>query len=362
MTTPQRTGFTLRVPTVALATAALLCALVRRSAAAEATASPVAAPATPASGTLAQTAASSPMAPPPTTVTSSAAPSPALTTASPPPPYSIPWQLRPAAAVNIVRSDSTVALYENPAGNAGSAVATMLLGSYKLTQSWAPMVRVGFVQNSPPDAVGGMATPASGQSFINPVVGATYARPVSPARLAGFVGVTIPIGMGGGNTPDAGANNANSAGIAARSGMDNAMFAVNYFTMIAGIDAAYVAHGVTAQIEATIFQLARVRGDVAAKDSLRTNGTAGVHLGYFVIPRLSLGGELRYQRWLYTPTTRLAANTTTRDTVTMAIGPRAHFKMGKSWFHPGISYARGLDQPLTTSSYNMVQVDLPFVF
>ncbi len=46
----------------------------------------------------------------------------------------------------------------------------------------------------------------------------------------------------------------------------------------------------------------------------------------------------------------------------MAIGPRAHFKLGKTWFRPGISYSRGLDKPLTTASYNMVQVDLPFAF
>ena len=47
----------------------------------------------------------------------------------------------------------------------------------------------------------------------------------------------------------------------------------------------------------------------------------------------------------------------------MAIGPRAHFAIGKGmWLRPGISYARALDQPLSTSSYNMVQVDLPVIF
>jgi hypothetical protein len=32
------------------------------------------------------------------------------------------------------------------------------------------------------------------------------------------------------------------------------------------------------------------------------------------------------------------------------------------FFRPGLAYARGLDKPLSASSYNMVQVDLPFVF
>jgi hypothetical protein len=29
---------------------------------------------------------------------------------------------------------------------------------------------------------------------------------------------------------------------------------------------------------------------------------------------------------------------------------------------PGISYARALDQPLSSQSYNMLQVDVPVVF
>ena len=83
---------------------------------------------------------------------------------------------------------------------------------------------------------------------------------------------------------------------------------------------------------------------------------------------LSLGGELRYQRWLTHPTqltmgvaTDIPSNA--MDTVTMAIGPRAHFQVSKGlWLRPGIAYARGLDTPLTTASYNVVQVDIPFYF
>src|SRR5580765_6130552 len=56
------------------------------------------------------------------TITPAAAPTP------PPPPYSIPWQLRPVAAANVVRSDTAVAFYDNGAGASGSTVATMLLG------------------------------------------------------------------------------------------------------------------------------------------------------------------------------------------------------------------------------------------
>lgn len=274
--------------------------------------------------------------------------------APPPPPYSLPWQLRPAAALNVVRSDSTVAFYDGAAGTSGSTVATMLLGSYKVTPNLAPLVRLGWVQNTAP------GTAPDGQSFVNPLVGVTYARPAGPIRLAATVAATIPVGQGSIGTPaNSGSAGANTAGIAARSGMDNAMFAVNYLTFMGGIDAAYVAHGFTAQLEATVFQLTRVR--TSTGDSSRTNSTAGLHLGYFLIPQLSLGGELRYQRWLSdaAPVKAAAVN---RDMVSMGIGPRAHFKLGKNWFRPGISYARGLDKPLTAASYNMVQVDLPFAF
>ena len=42
------------------------------------------------------------------------------------------------------------------------------------------------------------------------------------------------------------------------------------------------------------------------------------------------------------------------DTVTFAVGPRAHFKLGKTmWIRPGISYARGMDAPLTTTTFNV---------
>src|SRR3954454_12983040 len=106
--------------------------------------------------------ADEPAAPPPSTLPAapgSAAPAPAATAvasanvapaaapAPPPPPYSLPWQLRPVAAANVVRSDTSVAFYDNGMGAKGNTVATMLLGSYKVTPALAPMVRLGFVQN-----------------------------------------------------------------------------------------------------------------------------------------------------------------------------------------------------------------------
>jgi hypothetical protein len=329
---------------------------------------------------LARTARADEMAPPPpapvpaaseanapapaATAVSSATVTPAPPPAAPPPPYSLPWQLRPVAAASVLRSDTAVAFYDNGMGASGSTVATMLLGSYKVTPSLAPMVRLGFVQNDAP------AAGVDGTSFVNPIVGATYARKVDSLRWAAFLAATVPIGMGGGNTPDAGAATADTAGIRARSAMDNAMFAVNYFTAIVGGDLAYVDHKLTVQLEATLFQLLRVRGDTAASatDSSRTNSTVGLHAGYFIIPMLSVGGELRYQRWLTTPTQLSMGNKVdipdvAKDTMTVAIGPRAHFQLSKGIFlRPGISYARALDKPVSDASYNVVQVDVPLYF
>src|SRR5690606_17746155 len=178
-----------------------------------------------------------------------------------PPPYSLPFQLRPVVAGTVVRSDTALAFYENPAnGESGTTVASMLLASYKITNEIAPLVRVGVVSNSPPDAVAPAPNPPSGFGFLNPVLGVTYALTLDPAlRLGLFLGVTVPVGSGGGNEPEPKNALANQAGIRARSAMDNAMFAVNDFTVFPGVGLAYVAHGLTVQVEATVLQLTRVR-------------------------------------------------------------------------------------------------------
>jgi hypothetical protein len=318
-------------------------------------------------GARARADEAAPPAAPQASVASGAVPPAAAVAPAAPPaaPYSLPWQLRPTAAATVLRSDTSVAFYQNATGSGGATTATMLLGSYKITPSLAPLVRLGFVQNAAP------GTAPDGTSFVNPILGLTYAHKLGPSfRAAAFLGGTVPIGQGGGDTPDAGAAAANTAGLRARSAMDNSMFAVNYFTAILGGDAAYVDHRWTVQGEVTLFQLMRVRGEHAGSstDSTRTNSTAGLHVGAFVIPELSLGAELRYQRWLSTPTQLVMGNKVpiadaAKDTLTVAAGPRAHFSIGKGMMcRPGISYARVLDQPLRASSYNMVQIDLPISF
>ena len=51
------------------------------------------------------------------------------------------------------------------------------------------------------------------------------------------------------------------------------------------------------------------------------------------------------------------------ETVTVAAGPRLHFKLSATqWLRPGISYSRALDAPFADSDYQMVQIDVPFAF
>src|SRR5260370_2100549 len=110
------------------------------------------------------------------------------------------------------------------------------------------MVKLQVVNALPPSpATGGFA-------FVNPLLGAAYAMKFGAGfRGSAFVGVTLPVGMGGGDTPDKGALDARTVGPVVRALMDNSLFAVNDVAEIPGFDFAYVADGFTAQIEATLF-------------------------------------------------------------------------------------------------------------
>lgn len=270
-------------------------------------------------------------------------------------PYALGWSLRPAGPVNVVRSDTAVGFYED-AGVDGNTVASTFLVAYKVTPALSPLLRFAVVRNDP--AMGGSATAIS-----NPLIGAMSAVHVpAPYKLGVFAGLALPLGSGGGNSADPAMASTVRSAIAARSSMDNALFAINDLTPIIGIDAAYVDGGLTLQLEATLFELVRVRGDIIQPDAYKTNFTTGAQVGYFVLPSLSTSVEVRYQRWLSTPAAVEAAPET-RDTLSAAFGVRGHVDLGgKRWLRPGLSYARGLDDPMSGRNYQIVQIDVPFTF
>lgn len=285
-------------------------------------------------------------------------------------PYSLPWQLRPVTIGNLARVDSVAAVFNDANGNLDEAVATMATASYQVGPNWAPVVRLGFVGNDAP----GEAT--DGSSFANPLVGATYARALGDYRMAVFGGTTLPIGTGGGDSPNIRAAKTNTASSTARPA-DDAMFAVNYMTVIGGADLAYVNHGLTAQAEGTLLQFVRVRGGDGggASDPFRTEAAAGLHVGYFIGPHFSVGADVHHRRWLSRPTTLSAATGSKgalsdgdMSATTVAAGPRFHFRVGKQgWICPGFSFVRGFDArafgaPLLTAQATGVQVDVPVTF
>lgn len=254
---------------------------------------------------------------------------------------SLPWQLRPLTLDNEVSLDSRAAAFNDANGNLDVASSTVLGASYKLTPHWAPMIRLGFVGNDAPGAA------LDGAAFGNPILGATYVRAAGRTRIGAITAMALPLGTGG-TTTDAAAATARPT--------DQAMFEVEDATAIAGADVAYVDHGFTAQLEATVMQGVRVRG---AGDRLRTNSAFAAHVGTFLGDHVSIGADVRYQRWL-SPTDAM----TPVDSAAVAVGVRVHFAVGEhARIHPGLSLTRGLDHaPLLSSEATAIEVSLPVTF
>ena len=281
-----------------------------------------------------------------------------------PPPYSLPWQLRTVVPKSVVRLDTSI-LMTKPKGadSSGTAIVPLLFAGYAVNKELMPFARVGYVTYSPPQG-------DSGAGLVNPALGAIYALALSPEmRLGLTLGVALPLGMNGGDSPKPEKAAALGAGAAARRYMDNALFATNYLTVFPGVGFAYIASGLTVQAEVTLLQLQRAKGgDTVEPDKSKTNMTAGLHVGYFVIPMLSLGAELNYQRWISEPKKpNVKAQDSLKDNLSVAVGPRLHLKVGESmWIRPGIAYARFLDKPMGDSdrfdSNHIVQIDIPVAF
>lgn len=284
---------------------------------------------------------------------------------APPAPYSLPWQLRPAIPVTAIRSDLSLAFYQDPVTrDRGFAAVESIIALVKL-RSWVALgARVTGVGNAPPGAA-----PGSG-AFANPAVFALFGFRAGDFRVAPSLAFVLPLGTGGGDAPDAGPDLANKVAVRTRSAMDNAIFSPNYFVIVPGIDVAWIRGGFTVQAEATVLQLVRVKGASASPDGAITNFTMGVHAGYFFAPPISIGAELRHQRVLSTPKAVAAdealaasAQAGLRDTTTFAVGPRLHLRIGeRAWIRPGASYARALDNPMSKARYSIFQIDVPVAF
>jgi hypothetical protein len=223
----------------------------------------------------------------------------------------------------------------------------------------AVSLRGGLVADSAPNVEGALVA-------TNLLVGTAYVFKLPSDFLLNFaLGVTLPVGSGGGDHPNAADVGARSRAAAVRFGFDNPILGTNDFGVIPGIGFGWVSDGWTLQAEATLSEVVRVRGSKAQHEASKTNSGFGLHVGRFLVPFLSLNGELRYQRWVDPPFAVSADPTNaSRDNLSFSVGPRFHIPVGGIWIRPGIAYARALDKPLAAASPNLhvVQLDVPFFF
>lgn len=266
--------------------------------------------------------------------------------------YSLPWNLRPAIAPNLVRMDVAVALQ-------GAATSTATL----LTAGGRPFAglpdlglygRLGVVTHAPDNADGR-------QAFVNPLVFALWTPQLAPGwRLPVFLGVTVPVGPGSDSSPAQRATF--GSGVYTRQAMDNALFASDYFTVMGGAGLMWMGHGLTAQAEFTVLQLTRVWGETVNADTSRTNFTAGAHVGYQVVPWLTVSVEAHYQRWLSDPAAVVAAapagNALKRDQLTVGGGLRGNFAVGSALLRPGVAFFVPTGGFMNANDYRIVQFDL----
>jgi hypothetical protein len=270
-------------------------------------------------------------------------------------PVSLGWNLRSLAPASVVRVDTVAGTFVDQ-GTRGETYVSALTLSYRMTPTFAPLVRAAAISNDP--AMGPRT-----DAISNPVVGFIWGAPMPTGawKVAAYGLLALPLGSGGGNDGDPARLAAQKAAATARSSMDNSMFSVNDLTPTVGLDVAYVAHGLTLQAEGTLFELIRVRGEAVQPDAYKTNFTTGLHAGFFLASWLCVSGELRYQRFLTTPAA-VVMNPAARDNLTAAGGLRFLWKLSGTVFRPGVSFARGLDKPLSARDYSIFQLDLPFAF
>jgi hypothetical protein len=274
--------------------------------------------------------------------------------------YALPFSMRPAIASNLVRIDGTLAS-TSAVGTAPAftTYVSVLTAGYKPISSLPDLgfyLRAAIAHNVPEKGLNGTAT-------SNPLVFGLFAPEIAPhVRLALFLGVTAPIGAGGGDTPYKTTRGTLSNSIYARQAMDNALFATNYLTPTAGVGLAFIDKGFTAQVEATLLELIRARGSAQDTESTRTNFTAGLNVGYRIIPELTANVELHYQRWLSTPVA-VTKDDTKRSQMTFGVGLRANLPLTNVIaLRPGLGYFQGIDDPMSLAKYRIVQLDVPIVF
>jgi hypothetical protein len=267
----------------------------------------------------------------------------------------LPFQLRSASPRSGLRVDTIVAPYRH-AGESALETVVFLSGQVRLQQHFFLQARWGFADNR----VGTGERNRTG--FVNPSLGVILAFPVgSLFRFAASTAVGFPLATDG-DANDADGLFLQRQGALARSSMDNNAFSPNDLGVPTGLSLAFVNRGLTAQVDGTIIASGRVKGAGTDGDGAKVNSTFGFFLGYYVIPEISLGAELRYQYYLLPPSI-VDLDPSARDNLTAGAGGRVDIELSDSArMRPGICLSMGLAGYVEQQSFRMVQFDVPISF
>lgn len=253
-----------------------------------------------------------------------------------------------------MRPETAIAHYED-GGHGATTAVPMITAMARLPETGPPSAGLALVIRF------ASVFDRSAKMMANPVFGLLYGVKLEDGmRVAFFLGKTFPLGASASTNADVRTKGAN-----ARAQYDNSIFAANDIAIVPGVSAAWSKHGATIQGEATFIYTKRMLAEVATEpEASKSTLTCGLHIGVFATSFLSIGGELRYQRWLSAPfAVEKDRSRETRDNTSIAIGPRFHVPLGDHvWVRPGVAYQRYLDAPLDDRGYHIVQLDVPIVF
>jgi hypothetical protein len=273
-----------------------------------------------------------------------------------PAPYVLPFGLRGIIPATAVRAETADGI---DAGTSNTLVQ-YLTGAYAVVPELSLFARWGWVDFSPDGK-------SASNAFTNATLGGLWGAKLGETlKVAATVGTGLPVAQGGGDTPNAGEAAAIAAGTIARSRFEGSTtFSPNDLAPFLGGDLAWVSGGLTLQVEASLFEAIRVRGSEADPDAAKTSLTMGAHVGYFLVPQLSVGAEIREQIFLSTPSA-VAAGKSSRGWATLGVGPRLHIKLGPTvWIRPGLAFIQPLNDTAPGSpagSYHILQLDVPVTF
>jgi hypothetical protein len=254
-----------------------------------------------------------------------------------------------------VRIDTTVAPYRL-AGASALATVVYLSGQLRVHQNLFLQTRWGFADNR----IGNGAGNRTG--ILNPSFGLVFAVPLGTLfRFAASTAIGLPIATGGEAGDTSGMVLQRQAALA-RSAMENNAFIPNNLGAPTGVSVAFVHGGVTAQLDTTMIPAGRVKGPDAEPAGITLNSTSGFFFGYFVIPEISVGFELRYQRFILAPPVA-ERDPTARDNLTAGAGGRLEIELSYTTrMRPGICFSTGLVGHVEQQSYRMLQFDVPISF